>query len=159
MLPRCGADRPAQGQDILTVHTARRRLKADVPRVVRVYAREGEAGLLKCFPPLVRDKTGMHAMEGVNADCHKFDVFVQWGGEGNPTRPQVVAFQDIYSGKILSWRLDHTPNEVAVMSAFGEMVESFGIPKHCTFDNGREFALEMAERWREDPLSRQGARG
>lgn len=130
----------AKGWSILTTRTARRRLNADVPRVVQVFAREGEAGLARCFPPQIRDKSKMHALEGVNADCHKFDVFVVWPGQYQPSRAQIVAFQDIYSGKILSWKIDHTPNEVAVMSAFGEMVENYGIPKNCTFDNGREFA-------------------
>lgn len=132
----------ANGWVVPPERTARRHLEAQVPRVVRVYAREGEHGLARCFPPLVRDKTQLHAMEAVNADCHKFDVFVRWPGREAPSRPQIVAFQDIHSGKILSWRLDHTPNEVAVMSAFGEMVEAFGIPAHCTFDNGREFAAK-----------------
>ncbi|KGJ12358.1 hypothetical protein EQ718_07065 [Paracoccus versutus] len=26
------------------------------------------------------------------------------------------------------------------MSAFGELIETWGIPKHCLFDNGHEFA-------------------
>lgn len=129
----------AQGWDVLTSRTARRRLYDEVPRVVRVYAREGEAGLARCFPPQKRDKSMLHAMQAVNADCHKFDVFVRWL-DGLIARCQIVAFQDVYSGKVLSWRIDHTPNEVAVMAAFGEMVETYGIPSDCTFDNGREFA-------------------
>jgi len=131
----------ARGWTVLPERTARRRLNETVPRVVQVYAREGEAGLAKCFPPLQRDRSQMHAMEGVNADCHKFDVFVRWQ-DGKIERCQIVAFQDLYSGKVLSWRIDHTPNEVAVMSAFGEMIETYGIPEHCTFDNGREFAAK-----------------
>ncbi|QBF31536.1 transposase domain-containing protein [Thalassococcus sp. S3] len=125
--------------DIPAQRTAQRRLEADVPRVSRVFLREGEAGLLKCFPPQIRDRSEMEAMEGVNADCHKIDVFVSWP-DGRITRPQIIAFQDIYSGKILSWRVDHDPNKVMVMAAFGEMVEEFGIPRHCLVDNGREFA-------------------
>ncbi len=124
----------------LTERTARRRLNEEVPRVTQVFAREGEAGLQKCFPAQIRDRTSMVAMEGVNADCHKFDVFVQWPDEEKPGRAQLVAFQDIYSGKILSWRIDYSPNKVAVMAAFGDLIEQYGIPLHCLFDNGREFA-------------------
>lgn len=51
-----------------------------------------------------------------------------------------VAFQDLYSNKMLAWRVDLDPNKVAVMSAFGELIETWGIPKHCLFDNGHEFA-------------------
>ena len=59
------------------------------------------------------------ALEGVNADCHKIDVFVMWPGVEKPMRPQIVGFQDLYSNKILAWRVDRDPNKVAVMSAFG----------------------------------------
>jgi len=129
----------ANGHAVLTERTARRKLDAEVPRVTQVFAREGVEGLERCFPPQIRDKSGLHALQAVNADCHKIDVFVEWP-DGTVNRPQIVAFQDIYSGKILSWRVDHSPNKVAVMAAFGEMIETWGIPKMCLFDNGREFA-------------------
>ena len=129
----------ANGRAYLTEKTARRKFEAEVPRVTQVFAREGVEGLERCFPPQIRDRSGLHALEAVNADCHKIDVFVEWP-DGTINRPQIVAFQDIYSGKILSWRVDHDPNKVAVMAAFGELVETFGIPKICLFDNGREFA-------------------
>ena len=129
-----------QGLAVLSPQTARRWMKANVPRVTQVYAREGAEGLAKCFPPQIRDRSGLVAMEGVNADCHKIDVFVAWPGIDKPVRPQIVAFQDLYSNMILSWRVDLSPNKVAVMSAFGEMIEHWGIPQHCLFDNGREFA-------------------
>lgn len=128
-----------EGWDTLKLATAKRHLEADVPRVTRVFAREGEAGLTRCYPPQIRDKSMMTAMEGVNADCHKIDIFVRWP-DGTVNRPQIVGFQDIYSGKILSWRVDHTPNKVMVAAAFGEMIDDWGIPKHCLYDNGREFA-------------------
>ncbi|SFQ13740.1 Mu DNA-binding domain-containing protein [Roseivivax halotolerans] len=130
----------AQGIECPPESRLRRHLDAEVPRVSQIYQREGLTGLQKCYPPQIRDRTGMTAMEGVNADCHKFDVFVQWEGRDKPARAQLVAFQDIYSGKILSWRIDHTPNKVMVMAAFGDMIDNFGIPKHALFDNGREFA-------------------
>lgn len=124
----------------LTERTAKRWMDRAVPRVSRVFMREGERGLMKCFPPQIRDRSTLSALEGVNADCHKIDVFVTWPGFDKPIRPQIVAFQDLYSGKILSWRVDVDPNKVAVMSAFRELLETWGIPTHCLFDNGREFA-------------------
>jgi putative transposase len=133
------AQAKAKGWNILPTRTADRRLKAEVPRVTRVFARQGVAGLERCFPAQVRDRSGLSALEGVNADCHKIDVFVRWP-DGKINRPQIVAFQDLYSGKILSWRVDHDPNKVMVMAAFGELVDTWGIPRHCLFDNGREFA-------------------
>lgn len=127
------------GWQTLVYATAWRRLQAGVPRVAQIFARQGLAGLEQCFSPQIRDRTGMVAMEGANADCHKIDVFVRWP-DGTIDRPQIIVFQDLYSGKLLSWRVDHAPNKVMVMAAFGEMIETYGIPRHMLFDNGREFA-------------------
>ncbi|MEM9968466.1 MAG: transposase domain-containing protein [Pseudomonadota bacterium] len=129
----------AEGWPILEEKTAKRRLEKEVPRVAIVFAREGVLGLERCFPAQIRDRSSLGALGAVSADCHKFDVFVQWP-DGTINRPQMVAFQDLYSNKLLSWRVDHTPNKVMVMSAFGELVERWGIPRKCQFDNGREFA-------------------
>ncbi|KIC09962.1 hypothetical protein RA19_12365, partial [Leisingera sp. ANG-M1] len=119
--------------------TAKRWIDAEVPRTTQVYLRQGAKGLQRCFPAQIRDRSGLHAMEAVNADCHKIDVFVKWP-DGTVNRPQIVVFQDLYSGKFLSWRVDHDPNKIMVMAAFGEMVDNWGIPKRCLFDNGLEFA-------------------
>ncbi|PKP63907.1 MAG: transposase, partial [Alphaproteobacteria bacterium HGW-Alphaproteobacteria-8] len=54
----------------------------------------------------------------------------------------MVAFQDIYSGRILAWRVDQTPNATAVLLCAGDMIESWGIPQHVLLDNGREFAAK-----------------
>lgn len=124
----------------LEYRTALRWMDDNVPRVTQVFAREGEKGLSRCFPPQIRDRSMLTALEGVVADCHKVDVFVLWPGIEKPVRVQIVAFTDLYSNKILSWQIDLDPNKVAVMSAFGELVETWGIPRHCLFDNGREFA-------------------
>lgn len=130
----------SRGLATLTLRTARRWMDENVPHVTQVFARKGLSGLQKCFPPQIRDRSTLTALEGVNADCHKIDVFVDWPGIEKPVRPQIVGFQDLYSNKILAWRVDLDPNKVAVMSAFGELIETWGIPKHCLFDNGHEFA-------------------
>lgn len=130
----------ARGIRFMASRTARRWIERNIPRVTQVLAREGERGLAKCFPPQIRDRSTLTALEAVNADCHKIDVFVQWPGFEKPVRPQIAAFQDLYSNKFLSYRVDLDPNKVAVMQAWGELVETYGIPRHCLFDNGMEFA-------------------
>ncbi|AHD01171.1 transposase domain-containing protein [Leisingera methylohalidivorans] len=128
-----------RGWEFPILKTAKRWMDAEVPRTTQVYKREGPRGLIRCFPAQIRDKSALHALEAVNADCHKFDVFVRWP-DGKIRRPQMIAFQDLYSGKFLSWRVDCDPNKIMVMAAFGEMVDNWGIPKRCLFDNGHEFA-------------------
>ncbi|UWQ34597.1 Mu transposase C-terminal domain-containing protein [Leisingera sp. M527] len=128
-----------RGWEFPILKTAKRWMDAEVPRTTQVYKREGPRGLMRCFPAQIRDRSSLHALEAVNADCHKFDVFVRWP-DGKIRRPQMIAFQDLYSGKFLSWRVDCDPNKIMVMAAFGEMVDNWGIPKRCLFDNGHEFA-------------------
>ena len=128
------------GLEFLTERTARRWLDTAVPILDQIFAREGMKGLQQRFPPQIRDRSQMTAMEMVNADCHKIDVFVWWPGFDKPIRPQLIVFQDIYSGRILSWAIDINPNKVAVMQAFMTMIKDFGLPRHCLFDNGMEFA-------------------
>lgn len=136
----------AQGWDTLPERTMRRRLDAEVTPARQVLARKGADALKRMYPPQVRDKTALVALEAVNADFHKFDVFVRWpaprGEEPQILRPQMVAFQDIYSGRILAWRMDVTPNSTAVMLCAGDMIETWGIPQHILLDNGREFAAK-----------------
>ncbi len=138
----------AKNLDVLPERTMRRRLDAAVSEPTQVLARKGIDAVKRMYPAQVRDKTALVALEAVNADFHKFDVFVEWprpAGVNEPPqimRPQMVAFQDIYSGRILAWRLDQSANSTAVMLAAGDMIETWGIPKHVLLDNGREFAAK-----------------
>ena len=54
----------------------------------------------------------------------------------------MVAFQDLYSGKMVAWRVDRTENSNCVRLAFGDLVERHGIPEYCWLDNGRNFAAK-----------------
>jgi putative transposase len=134
------------GWQFLPERTMRRVLDRRVSKLTQVLAREGVEALKRLYPPQVRDKTALAPMEAVNADFHKFDVFASWpapkGEKPVIGRPQMVAFQDIFSGRILAWRLDVNPNATAVQLCAGDMIETWGIPEHILLDNGREFAAK-----------------
>ncbi|MBL4800890.1 MAG: Mu transposase C-terminal domain-containing protein [Emcibacter sp.] len=131
----------AHGWDIPAERTLYRRFYKSIGLTVINLARYGtEHWKQNSYPAQERDRSVFHALEAVNADGHKFDVFVQWPGVEKPGRAMMVAFQDLYSGKILSWRIDQTENKEAVRLAFGDVVDEFGIPEHCYLDNGRAFA-------------------
>lgn len=119
--------------------TIARRLKTEVPWTVQVYRREGPDAMKAHLPHMTRTKDHLFALEAVNADGHIFDVRVELptGGIG---RPVMVAWQDLYSGKILAWRISETLNQHTVRLSFGDLVEKYGIPEHAYLDNGREFA-------------------
>ncbi|MEP2439475.1 MAG: transposase domain-containing protein [Roseibium sp.] len=117
----------------------RRRLDAEVPRAVPVLAREGRDKAKALYPPQRRTRHHLHAMEAVNMDGHKLDVFARMPN-GDIIRPCLVALQDLYSGKFVSWRLAESENKETVRLTIGDMVEHYGIPDKITLDNGRAFA-------------------
>lgn len=133
-LQRVAADK---GWALPSAKTLERRL-TEIPKAVTVLAREGVDALKRLYPAQRRDRSIFHALEAVNADGHKFDVFVRWP-DGHIGRPVLTAFQDLYSGKVLAWRLDRSENKEQVLLAFGDLVETYGIPDQVIFDNGRNF--------------------
>ena len=124
---------------IPNARTLLRRIKKDISNDVLIMARHGqEAWKQNCYPAQKRSRSHFHALEAVNADGHKFDVFTKWP-DGTIGRPMMIAFQDLFSNKFLSWRIDQSENKESVRLAFGDLVEEHGIPERCYLDNGRAF--------------------
>lgn len=131
-----------RGWTLPSLKTFERRLQRELPRPALILARQGEEVLLRTYPAQERDHTVFHALEAVNADGHKFDLFVRFP-HGAIGRPIMVAFQDIYSGKVLSWRVGETENADLVRLAAADMIRTYGIPSHAWLDNGRGFASKF----------------
>ncbi|MDG3444689.1 transposase domain-containing protein [Nitrospirillum amazonense] len=125
----------AQGWTLPSAKTFVRRVETDIdPRVI-ILEREGMDEYLRKFPAQRRDKTVFHALEAVNYDGHKLDVFTLWPQEEKPGRTFLMGFQDIYSGFLLSWRLDLAETAYGFRLAFGDVIENYGIPDHVWSDN------------------------
>lgn len=120
--------------------TLRRRLDLEVPKSAQVLAREGKEEAKKLFPAQRRSRAHLHAMQMVNMDGHKLDVFVKVPWSNKPVRLYLIGIQDLYSGKIVAWRLSDAETWEAVRLVIGDMVEHFGIPDDIYLDNGRAFA-------------------
>lgn len=129
-----------QWEPIPSLRAMIRKLEREVPATTVILRREGREAIDRLYPAQERTRSHMHALFAVNADGHKFDVFVRWPGIKKPVRVCLVAFQDLYSGMILGWRIDSTENADAVRLALADVVEHYGIPEHCYLDNGRAFA-------------------
>lgn len=128
-----------RGLSMPSEKTMRRRLERDVdPRVI-LLRRKGEEALRRSLPAQRRTVSDMHALELVNIDGHKFDVFARTS-DGRVVRPLMVAIQDIYSRKFVAWRVCEVESAMHVRLAFATLFERFGIPKGCVLDNGRGFA-------------------
>lgn len=129
----------ARGWELPCLKTFTRRIDRELPRAVRVLAREGEEALMRTYPAQERDRSHFTALAGVNADGHRWDIRVRFpdGAEG---RASILGWQDLHSGKILAWRLcDHESSDVVRLS-FGDMVRNYGVPGAVWLDNGRAFA-------------------
>lgn len=128
-----------RGLTVPNERTLRRKLDREVdPRLI-VARREGADALRRTIPAQQRSVAQLHALELVNIDGHKWDVFVKFP-DGIVRRPVMVALQDVYSRKFLSWRIGETEDRVLTRLAFADLFAKFGIPKGCLLDNGRAFA-------------------
>ncbi len=127
------------GIDVPCERTLRRKLEREVDSRLIVAKRAGAEALRRTLPPQQRSVLDLHAMEAVNIDGHKFDVFVQWP-DGRIGRPLMVAVQDLYSRKFLAWRIDESESALSTRLVFADLFRDWGIPKMCVLDNGRAFA-------------------
>jgi putative transposase len=125
---------------IASERALRRRLDAEVPKAVQTLAREGRDKAKTLYPAQRRSRAQLTVMQAVNMDGHKIDVFVRVPWSDKPVRMYLIAIQDLYSGKIVAWRLADAETWEAVRLVIGDMVESAGIPDQIFLDNGRAFA-------------------
>jgi hypothetical protein len=120
--------------------TLRRRLEREVPRNARVLKRSGQEQARRTRPQQRRDRTVFGPCQAVNADGHTFDVFVTAPWREKPFRPVLVAVQDLFSGKIVGWRLGESECWPLVRLAFLDVLRTHGVPEAAYLDNGRAFA-------------------
>ncbi len=128
-----------RGIAIPHVKTFQRRLEREVDGRVIIARRQGVEALRAVLPPQQRTVAGMEALELVNIDGHKWDVFVRWP-DGRIARPMMVAIQDIMSRKFLGWRVGQTESVALTRLAFADVFRNWGVPQGCLLDNGRAFA-------------------
>lgn len=129
---------PKHGWVVPSLKTVERRLEA-LPWQLITLCREGKDQLLRKLPSQTRSKGHLAPLEAVNSDGHVFDVMVKLP-TGEVGRPVLVGWQDLYSGKMLSWRVGMTLNQHLIRLSFGDLIERYGVPSNAYLDNGREFA-------------------
>lgn len=125
--------------DIPTEKTLSNWIKKRVPAELVILKREGEHALMRRYPSQDRTVETLHALEWINGDGYQHNVFVIWP-DGSIKRPKTWFWQDIYSRKILSYRVDLTENTDQIRLSFGDLVEQYGIPTDVTIDNTRAAA-------------------
>lgn len=133
----------AKGLSLPSEKTLKRRFDAEIDKRLVTAKRHGKDALRQMLPPQRRTVAHLHAMEAVDIDGHKFDVWVHRKGAkpgDKPIRPTMIAIQDLHSRKMLAWRLGESESALLTRLTFADLFRDYGIPKRCTSDNGRAFA-------------------
>lgn len=128
-----------RNEKLPTLKTFQRKLEREVDGRLIAAKRSGQDALRAMIPHQRRSVADLQALELVNIDGHKWDVFVRWPN-GQVARPMMVAIQDIMSRKFLAWRIGETESAVLTRLAFADLFKTWGIPDGCLMDNGRAFA-------------------
>lgn len=137
---KCAEIARQNGLSLPSEVTFRRKLEREVPASVILLARKGAEALRRSLPAQRRSVAEYHALELVNMDGHKFDVFVTPEEGGAPIRPILIGIQDVYSRKLLAWRIGTSETAWLTRLVFADLFEKVGLPKKVFLDNGRAFA-------------------
>ncbi len=130
------------GLEMPNLKTLTRKFEREVPREVLVLQRQGTKAFMETIPSQTRSVAGMHAMQLINIDGHSFDVFVTPPDGGKPIRPVLIGMQDVYSRKMLAWRLCGEESIFHTRLCFADLFEKYGLPEGVLSDNGRAFAAK-----------------
>lgn len=117
----------------------RRRLQREISATTIILHREGPDRLKAAYPHQNRDRSAFRACEAYVADTHIWDVLVRFE-TGKVGRPAMTGVQDLYSNKMLGWRIGESESAELVQLAFGDAFRQYGICDAVWLDNGRAFA-------------------
>ncbi len=101
--------------------------------------RSGVKAFDKTQPAIDRSVAHLQAMQIVNLDGRMADVFVIWE-DGSISRPIVIAIQDVFSRKMLGWRVSKTEDADTTKLVVLDVIENYGLFDGLRTDNGRAFA-------------------
>ena len=124
---------------IPSLSSVKRKLEREVPMTQRVLLRQGEHKLFEMYPALIRSVESLEAMEWINGDGYKHNVFVEFP-DGEITRPVTWMWQDVRTRKILAYRTDKSENSDTIRLSMMDLIYRYGIPRKATIDNTRAAA-------------------
>lgn len=133
----------AEGWTIAADITLKRRFEAEYSAALITYMREGEEALRLLSPFQERDKTVFRAGEAVSGDGLKFDKLWVKFPDGEVINTATAWFwQDLYSGRIVAWRLGKTESTDLFRLATYDLTAHF-LPSYTQIDNTRVAANKM----------------
>ncbi|PNK61491.1 DDE endonuclease [Psychrobacter sp. FDAARGOS_221] len=127
------------GWTIPSLSSVKRKLKREVPMTQQVLLRQGDHKLFEMYPSLQRSVESLEAMEWINGDGYKHNVFVEFP-DGEICRPVTWFWQDVRTRKILAYRTDKSENTDTIRLSLMDLIYRYGIPREATIDNTRAAA-------------------
>ena len=132
-----------KGWTIPHLRTLERRIARELHPAAIIAARRGDDALARTRPAQRRDHTVLAALDLVNGDGHRFDVFCK-DKDGTVFRPWLWAWQDVYSGRWLAWRVGYAECAEIVRLSMADLVRNHdrAIPRGALIDNTRAAAAK-----------------
>lgn len=110
----------------------------DLDAGTKALIRSGPKAFDKTIPAQQRSVAHLGAMEIVNLDGRMADVFVEWEVR-TIGRPITINIQDVYSRKMLGWRISKTEDSDTTKAVMLDVIDSYGQFDALRTDNGRAF--------------------
>ena len=104
------------------MHALGAQAKAASAQMAKASTAVKSTALRKLLPPQKRSVADLHAMELVNIDGLNWDVFVRFP-DGRIARPMMIAIQDVFSRKFLSWRIGESESAIETRLCFADLSE------------------------------------
>lgn len=137
-IQRCWEYTQREYPDIPSVSVFERRVKK-IPRLVRIYYREGETAYRDALPSMERSRLDIHSNDIWFSDHHLMDVAVK-NKRGTVVRPWLTVFFDARSNKVISFILrDKSADATVIKQCLRIGMEEYGIPNELYFDNGKDY--------------------
>ncbi|WP_296715972.1 transposase domain-containing protein [Tistrella sp.] len=128
-----------KGWAVPSLKTLQRRWKHEFGAATKAQLTSGPKAADALFPAMQRSVTSLAALDVVNLDGRKADVFVRWE-DGEIGRPVVIALQDVFSRKMLGWVYAKSENADATKRLLLKVMREHGRFRKLRTDNSRAFA-------------------
>lgn len=128
-----------RGWTIPSLKTLLRRVEAELSAGTLALITSGPKALEAFYPAQTRTVEHLAALDIVNLDGRRADVFVRWE-DGEIGRPIAIALQDVMSRKLLGWIITKTENADDTKAMLLTVMRQYGRFRKLRTDNSRAFA-------------------
>lgn len=119
-----------------TLYDRARRALPKLDRVKLIKARHTHAERAAKLPFKRRDAGMLRPLDVVVCDGHTFKAKVRHPDHGQPFAPEVTAYMDVATRKVIGWSVALSESTIAVGDALRHTVATHGVPALVYTDNG-----------------------